>query len=122
MPGEGPSAPVLGKALVLSASLVVGLPVIFPCVAPAAVNAFAEFVVMLGGLMTDVAPPLLVAAPPVVAPPLLDPPPLVELLVLLLDAPLLPVQRRLMFLVDSLDDLHHRVFHQFVIARGLQRN
>src|SRR5579862_4417292 len=72
MPGDGPVAPLLVSALELSKSLVIGPPVVPPCVTLAAVNPFAELVVMLGALTIGVAPP------PVVAPPLVDPPPPVE--------------------------------------------
>jgi hypothetical protein len=80
IPGDGPCAPLLVNPLVVNTSLVVGLPVIVPCVTLAAVKPLVELVVLLGALMLGVAPPLLVAAPPVVAPPLvvvppLDPPP-----------------------------------------------
>jgi len=57
------------NALLVSRSLVIGLPVIPPCVALAAVKPFAELVVMLGSLMVGVAPPPVEAPPPLVAPP-----------------------------------------------------
>ncbi len=80
MPGDGPVAPLPVNALLVSTSLVVGLPVEPPATVLAAVKPFAELLdmlEMLGALkLVGVAPPLLEAAPPVEAPPpVVEPPP-----------------------------------------------